>query len=622
MGGVCSSEYILSCVGVSLPKEVYIQNHRLGFLLLGARIAALAFCVHVILGASSKGWLRSELPIGQITAWAESGNYSNQAAADTEAPFCDEALNDKYNYWFGSDWIYANFSCKSLPSGERSLKRSGEIYIPTYFEETFSETSVANRTEGVPCETACAFQGDCPNKIRRSSGTDFFKFIGSMNDFGQCLCKCENTRNIFAVGAESIKVALETMARVREEENMYREYFSTKGNNVLTVVRIPEGDGYVEFKRFQPGEIVQLPLSDWLRLGGVQSLNEPNDQTLANSNTDSRYQQYPMLRITGAEVVLSVNYHNRLDPAYKTKGWDGPVCYIDISVRKVWSSRPVMDWGKVEDVSGIGSYRYRYYYGIRFVFESKGHFSFWNPLGIFTMLASAVVYLSLPNTFMVYFTRYCLGTLSTIYYKAQVEVLEIGSLLYGLICRALVGKAAYESLLAQNKHEQKTDSLTQENVGLHISELFKDEERLDQHELGTINRVFSEGLDPTQDGFITRKAFVEALTNSEECTLQELVDLFDVDASANPCMVIFDDTMQQRRRMVRSANSQESLPPPLTKREKSNPIFNIKVRSPHSGKNDIERSPMRADMDGMFKELFAAFGSNSKVEQEVAKWEV
>jgi len=157
-------------------------------------------------------------------------------------------------------------------------------------------------------------------------------------------------------------------------------------------------------------------------------------------------------------------------------------------------------------------------------------------------------------------TRYCLGTLSTIYYKAQLEILETGNLFYGLLSRALVGKACYEMLLNRQNSagfmEAKTSAgLTEVSLDLHLKELFEDQERLDQHELATIRSVLSEGLDIAAEGVVTRKAFVKAFTNSENGTLGDLVDLFDRETSANPCMTLFDSDREKRRKHATPVNS-------------------------------------------------------------------
>ena len=53
----------------------------------------------------------------------------------------------------------------------------------------------------------------------------------------------------------------------------------------------------------------------------------------------------------------------------------------------------------------------------------------------------------MTQTLIVFFTKYCLGTLSEIYYKAQTHILDSKQLFSGLVCRALVGMFAYDKLL-------------------------------------------------------------------------------------------------------------------------------------------------------------------------------
>jgi hypothetical protein len=557
MPRICSSAFLLSCVGVTLPKEVYIQNHRLGFLLLAARGAALAFCIYVIKNAKTVGWLRGQLPIGNVIMWAEAGNYTTQSEADFAQTFCDPVLNERFNYWYDDTWTYTNMSCRSLSAGERSQKSNGEIFIPTYFSEAFDVTRAVPPVGHNSCTDACNSLGVCTNTVRGDVPNKTFEFTGARNDFEECLCQCSSSHHRFTTGVEALQVVIETTAQVLENPslNKYRKYLPKRDSNVLTIIRQVSGDQPVEIKRFRAGQIPKMSVGEWLQIGGVSSLNELNNDTLTNQKKDAKYLPHPALRITGAEVTVAVNYHNGLDPAHVTEDHQGPVCYIEISIGTLWTCKPVVDWGTVEDSRGNGDHRYRYYCGVRFKHESKGHFSYWNPIGIFTMIASALVYLNVPVWVMLYFSRYCLGTLSSIYYKAQVEVLESGQMFYGFLCRALVGKACYDMFLAnQNKIGEKECS-TEVRVDTELTELLEGETCLERREIDRIRSVLSQGLSADTEGFVTRRAFVEACTNSEQCTLKELVALFDTDVSPNPCMTLLDPNKGNRNRLARGSSS-------------------------------------------------------------------
>jgi len=548
------SDECLTFVGVTLPKEVYIQNHRLGFVLLFAQGLALVLCIHTILNAPEKGWLRNELPIGGVYAWAENGNYIDQSIADLGAPFCNETINEKFNYWYSATWTYTNMSCRSLPPGERSMKLTGEIYVPTYFTETFGETQVASKVVGNgSCISACRLQGNCTNIVDKHVGSKVFESTGSMNSFGECLCKCESSHNVFAVGASALRVVIETQAKVREDPNLdtFQYYVSNGGEDVLTVVKFTRDGKAIESRRFLAHEPVSLTVAEWLELGGVR-LDDLNEETVANQNKNPKYTPFPSMRITGVDVTLSANYHNKLDPAHNTPDWDGPVAYIKVSVKKVWASKPIMDWGAVEDARGVGSHRYRYYYGVRFQYSSHGHFSFWNPIGVFTIIASGIVYLKLPLIGMRFLVRYGSGAFSSIYRKAQMDCLETGDMFLGLLCRALAGTACYDMLLNNQRRDEKDEfavEVTDSSLRTQLKALFEKDDRLDEKEMGVIMSLLG-GLETTT-GVVTREKFVDIFTNTASpCNLRELADFYDFESEKTGCMAVFDSGRLARRRSL------------------------------------------------------------------------
>jgi len=123
-------------------------------------------------------------------------------------------------------------------------------------------------------------------------------------------------------------------------------------------------------------------------------------------------------------------------------------------------------------------------------------------------------------------------------------------------------------------------------------------ERLDDSELATIRTVFAEGLELSKEGFLTRKAFVKAFTNSEECTLQELADLFDNETSASPCMALFDTNAHMRRRMSRSSSSDQG-PEPVRQSPMAHAVRTISgLRSISEAEVRISQEAVILDMEG------------------------
>ena len=77
-------------------------------------------------------YLKTEVPSGYTTMWAEDGDlYNLQKESNYE--YCDNA---SYNYiWESPDWEYTNISCSNLHYSESYIKGENELFFLTYYSD-------------------------------------------------------------------------------------------------------------------------------------------------------------------------------------------------------------------------------------------------------------------------------------------------------------------------------------------------------------------------------------------------------------------------------------------------------------------------------------------------------
>jgi len=206
----------------------------------------------------------------------------------------------------------------------------------------------------------------------------------------------------------------------------------------------------------------------------------------------------------------------------------------------------------------------RYYQGLKINFIPSGKFEFFSLTKLLTYLASAIVYLSVPNFLMVLFTKFCLGTLSEMYYKAQCTLLDFWELFSGQVVRALVGLYCYNAIAAKGeKHSGNSKTSTMEmgknrvlgKEYLHecLVDLFEEHDGLDEDEIDTIQRVLTKVLDKEVNHTVSQQAFVEAAVNADVGNMKGWAKLFDKDR--RPCCMerLFDTNIGARRAVTRKA---------------------------------------------------------------------
>jgi len=558
--------------GVTLPKTVFIQNSRLGAVDWTLKIGVIAYVV-ADLWNNDLSYTTSYVPHSAVSVWAENGGFKDSSQADHASAMCDANANDYYDYLYDKAgvWTYTNQSCIELPPRERSMKTARSLFVPTYVQQSFTSTKLAkNTTVGGPCTNAlCASLGKCPDGMAANYTADNF------NSDGQCMCQCVKDRQMFATGVNALQVGIthlpqyphELLWEMRNQDQ--GQPTNLKDLNMWTVVRDANKK---EFKRIAPGAAIMFTMEQVLDLGGGFKLDDANRGTnenyfLGDDKLPLAYKnkltKYPAIRITGAQVTMAISYFNRRSTGYshdKDESHGEAVCYLDIAVLPTWQSNPIADNFESND-AGEGSFRSRYFTGIRVEFATSGSYSFVDVTKLLIHLASAFVYFSLPNILMVLITKFCLGTLSEIYYKAQTQLLDTWELFAGQVCRALVGMFAFQKLtqeaagsasehVAGDKTHQKSN-IRLRTLRRHVHNLMEEQEGLDEKEIDALLNVLLRVLDKEGDREVSQVCFVDAVVNSDVCSLRNWANLFDDDRRTWFLEALFDTNAKKRKELAK-----------------------------------------------------------------------
>ena len=223
--------------------------------------------------------------------------------------------------------------------------------------------------------------------------------------------------------------------------------------------------------RFGPGESIGLSLQDWGRAaginfadiaavnyegGGTNGMYNLNDQ-LSPGEQPVNFTK-PLLRLTGAEVVLDISYW---DPIYISENIakvsfaleDAVISKIKVKANVDWTSMQVTSYGAPiygSENAGAAETRFRYYYGIRFVFQDgqSGMFGYLILPALVSILAVVTVYFGMVGWFMKKLLTAALGDTTRHYKRFQGDTFHIDRDAQQVApTRALVAMAAFKFLL-------------------------------------------------------------------------------------------------------------------------------------------------------------------------------
>lgn len=299
-----------------------------------------------------------------------------------------------------------------------------------------------------------------------------------------------------------------------------------------------------EKMRFPPGRDIVLDIKTLMQYAGNASLEDTPSSFIHNFLTEEtslnttgspilqdykrKLRKYPHLRVTGAVLNIYLRYYNPLAYGHVEKSLKNagkPVCYMDVELIRDWNSAPTVDYMNAS-LNGEADFREDYFYGVSVRFKVSGSYAFYDPVKIFQFFASAIVYFILPTFIMSLLTKFCLGTMSELYYSAQILTLDYWGVFTGEVIRALTGMNCFNSLILDDNsswklNEKGRPALDWPTLKKEIIDLFDEQEQIDDNELSTLLNVYLDLLsskDP-HTGLINRlidqKKFVEKFVNND-----------------------------------------------------------------------------------------------------------
>lgn len=345
-------QYLRPYTYFTTTKLLTIKDYKVGLL---NRFFQLMIFGWVILDLySNELYLKTEIPSGYTTFWAENGNLTNiQENSDfNDFVYCD---NSSYNYAYDTEyWIYTNISCVNLPYSEMYQKGENEFFFTTHFTENLI---------------------DCTKQ------------------FDDNTCERKFYKDYFTVGSEGMNLGFDHFYTTSFEE----------GSNLGTLVK--QGiDTYIkdetgnELRYFPAGDTIMMNVSEWLRLTGIslEDYNPGTNPSLEHPFVPDRTSA--LFRLSGLEIIIKVNFHNMRS----LSGYTTTTSEINLQSNEGWSSKgsqvTYLSYPNISTVNNTYTYVDRYRYGIKFKFVISGIMGDFNMNNLINHLTSGIVLLGLSGT--------------------------------------------------------------------------------------------------------------------------------------------------------------------------------------------------------------------------------
>jgi len=547
-----------------------VSNNRLGLLYRTLQLAAVV--VVTMLVWDGRSYIKAEEPDGSVTYWleAEPHAYEAQVQKDLASNICQNP--QEHDYVYGPMWRYENYTCIEIERANRFRKEGSSLmYIPLSFQETHerlrvapagTNSSAAEACEGIP--DACA------------SGWRWRALRGAAGVRGACACVEEAYYLI--VGQEALSLGLEhyyELLKLGDKSVGSRQHSGASctskwwwcedesDQEMLSVFALetPEGLRRVGEPFLSP-EPINLALGDLLHYTGLD-LNGYNPHTLANmlhcSHPDADpktckndAKQYPLLRMTGLEIQVSLSYYN--SPFYP-KGLEigehrGPVCVIFLRVLPAWSSKPTNDCDSPRQISEANSdCMGRYYYGMSITFSTRGRFGYFDLPKLLLTIGATLSFFTLPGIIVYFLAIYGLGPMSRFYKSTVVERLRADEELCRLVCNTVAAAHSCRGIA------DKEGQVTHERVLADVNEAFSGIEGMDLTAQAQLTELVCDRLG-AEEGIgrsIDLPHFVQSATGAR--VAQNVRDLFDHARMRWPLERIFAPRTQLRSRTTSFARA-------------------------------------------------------------------
>lgn len=492
---------------VKFPKAVQLENFRLALLYYLVMLVFVAFVGWQFW--VNQGYLTARDVNGNVHFWAT--NYWSHAIqgvneADEKQSFCSEP--EKYNYCDTPDCEYFHFKdikCMDIctggkrrgcfPSHSRWFKEDTGVFLPTYFNETIQ-----------------------------------------INPADEALPPTESNKQVFVKGVDEISIAfdheyyVDNLLLVREH-GLSKETYVTGGSHKDGLMTIWVDEDGNEIARWQPGDTIELRVSQILETSGV-TLSTINSALGQNFAPGAQIKEGVLTRMSGVSVTVQLQYQNHAETeaGLDLGNHQGPLCILTVFADTPWVSKPIHYSLDAQD-----STMQRYYYGIRFSFQSSGRFVWADIYKVITLATTVLVWIGFAQKIVYFFALYGLGALSRVYRRVLVQPLKLQTEVTGLAARLISVSESFRSL------EDTKQGISKGRMYRRFRQIFKATEELNEREIKRfVQYVYETMCGDSQDG-VSVEEYSDACSTNEPLTFQNLVSIFDSDRKKGCLEKMFAD---------------------------------------------------------------------------------
>jgi hypothetical protein len=556
-------------------KRVVIEDVRLGTLLWGLRVLLLWFYMNDLI--NNQGHLDvTDVSAGKANFWANVGNlyseqglmrkpfqsnggYCNQqhwalpAECKTSSTNSDTCYTGQVGGSTTCDGIFCEMDWQCVASDFSQMNIKGEQMMSFVTANKDYKKTTGN----------CA---DITSAVCTSRGEKFQK-----NDNGY-QCACVKLENQFLLGAEHMTLNFQHMFTPSAKSGIKPDKHNVcDAKHVRMSLWKSADDGSVTLvKKFPLGEPAKFPVSKWLEMVGVNSLEARNVaadmggwQTTSSTNSvrgadgQYRYREKQFVgeetyRMTGVGIGLDfvwggdmreetgfvyaspagascsdVQLHvkARLIPGWQSLGSE--VHYSDQTIAaapyKNTNDYPIRQTantaatGFFKPSFKTTTYHDRYKRGVKFEFTYKGKLGHFDAMAFFTRLSSLIVFLGVAEGIVSLLAFSLMGYKSKVYRRGRDDVMHVEREHAKIAVTTLSAASTFKSLVGKD------------STMLHLSEIagylesFSGISKEDAHKLAT--RVVEEG-DLDRDGGLSLEEFTNLLTE-ESGMLHQCIEHLD-----------------------------------------------------------------------------------------------
>eukprot|EP00931_Biecheleriopsis_adriatica_P113015 TRINITY_DN8792_c0_g3_i1.p1 TRINITY_DN8792_c0_g3~~TRINITY_DN8792_c0_g3_i1.p1 ORF type:complete len:736 (+),score=101.73 TRINITY_DN8792_c0_g3_i1:55-2208(+) len=442
--GFVGSMTRMICGGVSLPKTLYIQNTRLGFLYRVMQLAALVVAVsQIIVGRS---WLTVYVPAAQgFSIWFSDGDKSD--LADSTGLHCVDPA--AFRYQWSDSFVYQPSGCKTADTLKIFSKESSlSAYYATYAQDT-------EWWNGSPADCGAHTRAEC----QRQGGT--------YTENGDS-CTCSKYRDYFVKNVEMHKLGFVHGYKVQTTGSADQYQLGVSGEATKSLADLETGStesapGSVRTRFYDSkGNRCDMQgISEWSADDSKGGIYVRLVDLLKCGKADLDVQQselrsyvagekgVPTMRLAGAQVVLDFTYENQ---AIHQEDFTDELCKVFVSVDPAWNSRTAFAPLQLPNPStNISEYYTTYMYGISVVAKPTGSMAFIDWSAFINSLTSMIVILGLPPKVIAFLAVSLVGRFSKIYRKSSTEKLDIDQQISSIAARQFSAMASFRSITSQQR---------------------------------------------------------------------------------------------------------------------------------------------------------------------------